>query len=401
MLLNNSIKKETIEGVYRIKHPIETYNIARNKLLEFFPELNIKYIIDDNDFGLSALHPRAVILKEDDEVNDALAWGKGVTPIASACSALMEFIEVESKIDKIRNYLGIEGDEKYIYNKVYKPIEQGSISEIKEISKKFNNMNDIFVPVSKLGTNHTSEFSLEFIILLLAGRYEISNSLDLDSDYIGSGSYGAGSGNSYEEAIVHSLIELTELLVEGTVLRKNKQLNEIDKETIDNKLIRELLKEFNECGLDVKLSDWSCGLEIPAIGLTYWSEESKKHYYKIGTGTTREEAAQRAITEFIQTLGPQKFSEKYSVGFLSQLRDSDNIMFSENKISFKDVRNIDDMDIKSEVETISNIFKSIGINIYVWDLTHSRLNMPVVQLFLLNDDYDGKITLENSNITLI
>lgn len=418
--LQDSIKRETITGVYRVTHPMETYKFAIEKFKRINPDGEIRFVIDQDDGGLSVAHPRAITVERSTDPNNiAPAWGKGVTTVAAAVSALMEYLEVTSKVRILEDFLGPKLAEleqlstqdrmKYespAYQNIYVPFESGDRSVVESVASRFDLKNK-YVPVFLLGSDGAStplEFSLDFLLLLLAGRYDIQNSIEMDAKFLGSGSYGAGSGNTYEEAIVHSLIELIECFVEGTIRTQQRELNTIDRSTIDSALIKDLLREFDEAGIDIDLSDWSCGLGVPAIAVTYWSEKDQRRFYKIGTGTTREEAAQRAMTEFIQCLGPQRAiyngDELY---LLSELRSSSKLRFSDRQISFDSIENIDNINVKEEVKTIIRLLEQIGIKTYLWDLYREDVGITAVQILLLNTEYPAgtRVATDTSGVDFI
>lgn len=396
-MLKDSYKMKTLNGVYRTVHPLDTYKIAKKAIQKKYPRFDVRYHIDNDkyDFGLSALYPRGVLLTNKNQpIYRSATWGKGVFPIASAVSCMMEMLEGIA----MKTYIS-----ENINNKILKFLmsipDVAFKSEYKKLVKFFKliDLDDQYTFIHRLDVEnncfHKIDISLAAFFFTIANRYNMSNNaLDLVMGIHGCTSWGSGAGNNLEEALIHSLMEIVERISKDTIISQERIAPEIDQSTIDNKLINQLIENLYAAGLDgFKFSDWSTGLGIPAVALTY--RYDGRHYHKLGTGTTREEAFQRAITEFIQTLGPQRMANiGKSVNLISELESSDRINIG-SKISYSDIQDIDNDNIKIEIETIVKKLEDAGLYTYFLNTWTNTIDIPAVHTFVFNEKFD-KINLD-------
>lgn len=391
-MLQDSFKGKDIEGLYRTKHPIHTYRKAFKYLRKKKPNCEIKYLIDKNDYDLSALYPRAVFVKKKNRnPNKAETWGKGLTPLATAVSCLMETVEGEF-LDEFLKKLD------FSYFKMKYLLDFHRASPYEKLLKIFKNnkMNDKFIEVNRLDSDRDEfykvEISLSSLFLFMTNRHFLGeNKLNLKNGIYTCISWGSGAGNSLEEALIHSLMEVFERIARDSVIGPNTPTKVIDIDSINNKLIKNLINDLETFGLkNFRFLDWSVGLDIPSVCLVW--EDAEKTYFKIGTGTTREEAFQRAVTEFIQCLGPQKTGEDGSIHLISELESVPRIPY-EGVISYEDLNEIEDDNIKNEIKSFVKKFESIGLYTY-FIVTHSEDELYAVKTFVFNKKLD-KITIDS------
>lgn len=393
-MLKDSYKMKTLNGVYRTLHPLDTYKIAKKAIQKKHPKFDIKYHIDSDiyDFGLSALYPRSVLLRNKNKsIYEADTWGKGIFPIASAVSCMMEMLEdvamktyisenINSRAFKLLTLLNL------------KKINYNVLSKLFNFLKLDNKYTFIYRLDAKENYFHKVDISLASLFFALSNRYDMKdNTMDLIMGIHGCSSWGSGAGNNFEEALIHSLMEIIERISRDTILNQYKSAPEIDQKSIDNILINKLIEHLHIAGFDgFKFLDWSAGMGIPSIALIYSLDG--KHYFKIGTGTTREEAFQRAITEFIQTFGPQRMAnDGKKINLISELEDSNQIKI-EGKINYSDIHDIDNENIKIEIETIVNKLEDMGLYTYFLNTWTKTIDVSAVHTFIFNKKFD-KINL--------
>ena len=417
MRLQSAIKQMVTPGVYRLAHPLQTYTKALTALRKLDSTVHVRYVIDELDSGLSAMYPRAIILHGSSRDNDAVAWGKGVTPIASACSGLMEFLEAQSKTSQLEQIFHRD-DLRDILDMV------PQMQEL-ELPEQLQGLRSALVPPTPFRIKSTRAidkdpraiavfridkdvlspiplyFSFSFFKGLLGGQY-LPDTPCIDTFWRGMPiNYGDGAGNTYEEAIYHSIIEVVELMLEQTILKYKIPVHRLDLSSIDNPLIQQLLVTFLEAQIPIDLSDWSWRLGIPAIAVTYWDPNIGKLYYKLGTGSSPEEAAQRALTEFIQTFGPQRARDNYDADMylISQLRHNESIRFSNTDIRWQDLITLYDNDIAVEIQRmLDRIRAATGLGAYVKDWTHPTLEFPITQVFFIDGDYHHNQIIDSDQI---
>lgn len=398
IVLKDSFKKQTLNGLYRTTHPLDTYKRARKALNRRYPKHDIRYNIDDlnYDSGLSALYPRSIFLfNKKQNPYKSVTWGKGVSPIASAVSCLMEMLEDVAMEKYIKKNFGIM---KFFQFKFF--LQFLTSKDYKKLLRFFNlfKLDNEYTTIKRLDikNNIFEEVKISYaaLFMALAGRYDMTNNNEnLEAAIFGCSSWGSGAGNNLEEALIHSLMEIIERISFNAILKQKRTVPGIKIETIDNILILRLIENLNSVGIkDFKFSDWSADTGFPSVAITL--EADNRHYFKIGTGTTREEAFQRAITEFIQTFGPQRMANEdpKSIHLISELEWNDNIKI-EGEIDYNDIKDIDDVNIKVEIETITNRLEELGFYTYFLYTYTKEIDIPTVHTFLFNDKID-KINLD-------
>ena len=173
--------------------------------------------------------------------------------------------------------------------------------------------------------------------------YDVKNKktifLPYNLTFILSGSNGMASGNSYAEAIFQALCELIERFSARTVF--------FDRLTPPN-VPDEYLKKFpDECkiisqleshGYRVIIKDFSCGINLPAVGVILFNEKQNKYRLNIGSDTSFKIALSRALTEIFQGIENDSVMEDIMLDIPDKEQDyfitntSENIMKREREI---------------------------------------------------------------------
>ncbi len=207
---------------------------------------------------------------------------------------------------------------------------------------------------------------------------------------------GLASGNNIEEAIFHGIMEVVERDAWSIFEVNKKSKSEVNCETVDNPLIRDMLSKFSKAGIEVKLIDLTADINITTIAAVSDDTTLKDAALLtlgVGTHLNPEVAVIRALTEVAQSRATQIhgtredttravfmrkagykrmkkinrhwFGEPEKIINLSEIKDR-------SKESFKE-----DLDVSIDLITKKG-FKRI---LYV-DLTRSEIEVPVARVLI-------------------
>lgn len=119
------------------------------------------------------------------------------------------------------------------------------------------------------------------------------------------GPNGKAAGNRLEEALVHGTLEVFERRAHVTVLRQRLVQPTYDPGTIHHPIIRELMDFLESVGIEMTIKDLSFDGVLPCVGV-YFSDPNIpeayqfRHFFKVGSSFSREEALLRCFTEYVQ-----------------------------------------------------------------------------------------------------
>ncbi|MDY2935155.1 MAG: YcaO-like family protein [Candidatus Cryptobacteroides sp.] len=243
--------------------------------------------------------------------------------------------------------------------------------------------------------------------------YDVKNKktifLPYNLTFILSGSNGMASGNSYAEAIFQALCELIERFSARTVF--------FDRLTPPN-VPDEYLKKFpDECkiksqleshGYRVIIKDFSCGINLPAVGVILFNEKQNKYRLNIGSDTSFKIALSRALTEIFQGIENDSVMEDIMLDIPDKEQDyfitntSENIMKREREIQkfiingsgvfptslfhsepsylFSESTFNPKENYQKEINAIINNFISLGFSVYIRDV--SFLGFPTFYVYI-------------------
>ncbi|MCX6997767.1 MAG: YcaO-like family protein, partial [Kiritimatiellaeota bacterium] len=217
-----------------------------------------------------------------------------------------------------------------------------------------------------------------------------------------SGTNGLAAGNRLEEAIVQATHEVFERRAAITVLRHKLIMPTFDLTTIENPIIRRQLEELQALGIEIFIKDFSFGGVLPCVGVYFINHHVPQdlqlhHILNVGTSFDREEAVMRACTEFAQgrkfqqTNGPLRddferlkclgddsdhFLALFKFGYISYthadfLKAGEVLPFDRGPVF---------TDCLDEIEQAKSIFRQLGRDYLVVELTDPRLGFPVAQV---------------------
>jgi len=212
-------------------------------------------------------------------------------------------------------------------------------------------------------------------------------------------SNGMAAGNTIEEAMIQALCEIFERYSQIQTIKPEKIVPSIDLNSVDNAVIKDIIKFYHGKNVDVMIKDLSFDGLLPCIGVLFinhnLSPDRLEHRILIpGTSFNLDEGLTRCFTESMQgrktLLTPRPQLDK-PVIHRSQVNNYYLLMkcgISPKDISFLEqgkvgtYRNSKIKDIFGEIEEIKKICKLFNTDCIILDHTHPVLNFPVIRVII-------------------
>lgn len=313
--------------------------------------------------------------------------GKGCTPEQAEASALMELVERYSFFSFIKQGLFLEApycalqeevlDFQYIPLSVYDPD-----------------------PFDKKNRNCFEELPLKWTWALdLTHDKDIL--IPIDWFYLIHEYNGPAAGNSLEEAILQGLCEVIERHVSSIITHQKLKTPTIDPESIKDSAGRDLLNKFQWNGIKVYLKDFSLDTGIPTVGALVYDPstfpDSSEIVFTAGTTTSPEKSVIRALTEIAQLAGDFKHKTTYrpTLPKFTQLEDASYITDPSDLVDLSTLPNVSDINFYQEIKFCVAALSQIGLDVFVVDMTHPRIGIPVVYIIIPGAHFMDR-TKENS-----
>ncbi len=212
-------------------------------------------------------------------------------------------------------------------------------------------------------------------------------------------SNGMAAGNTIEEAMVQASCEIFERYAQIQIIKPEKIVPSIDPDSVDNAVIKDMIKFYHGKNVDVIIKDLSFDGLLPCIGVLFinhnLSPSRLEHRILIpGVSFNLEEGLTRCFTESMQgretLLTPRPQLDKPLV---HRSRVNNFYLLMKCSISPKDIsfleqgeigpyRNTKIKDIFGEIEEIKRICKLLNTDCIILDQTHPVLNFPVVRVII-------------------
>ena len=222
--------------------------------------------------------------------------------------------------------------------------------------------------------------------------YTISNNFNLFK----SNTNGLASGNRIEEAIFHGMMEVIERDAWSLFEVKRKSAPEIDLETIENPLIRELLDKFKKAGIDVKIVNLTSDVEaatIAAVSDDTVLKDPALLTLGVGTHLNPEIAVMRALTEVAQSRATQIHGTREDTtravfmrkaGY-ERMKRINKHWFGESEeiINLNEIKNRAGNSFKEDIEISLKLLKKANLeDVLFVDLTKPEIEIPVVRVII-------------------
>ncbi|MGB9979769.1 YcaO-related McrA-glycine thioamidation protein [Methanobacterium sp.] len=217
-----------------------------------------------------------------------------------------------------------------------------------------------------------------------------------DTSLFKSNTNGLASGNRIEEAIFHGMMEVIERDAWSIFETKRKKAVEIDMESIENPLIKELLDKFKKEGIDVKLVNLTSDIEaatIAAVSDDTVLKDPALLTLGVGTHLDPEIAAMRALTEVAQSRATQIHGTREDTtravfmrkaGY-ERMKRMNKHWFGESDevIDLGKITNYAGKSFSEDIKTSMNLLEKAGFkDVLFVDLTRKEIEIPVVRVII-------------------
>ena len=217
-----------------------------------------------------------------------------------------------------------------------------------------------------------------------------------DTSLFKSNTNGLASGNRVEEAIFHGMMEVIERDAWSVFETKRKKAVEIDLESIENPIIKELLDKFKKEGIDVKLVNLTSDIEaatIAAVSDDTVLKDPALLTLGVGTHLDPEIAVMRALTEVAQSRATQIHGTREDTTRAVFMRKAGyERMKRMNKHWFGESGEVTDLgkiknnagnSFKEDIKTSMNLLEKAGFkDVLFVDLTREEIEIPVVRVII-------------------
>lgn len=226
---------------------------------------------------------------------------------------------------------------------------------------------------------------------------------------------GLASGNIIEEAILHGIFEVIERDAWSIfeITKRNKK--EINKESIKNEIILNLLDKFEKEGIKIKLIDLTADLDIPTIAASADDtvlKDAALLTLGVGTHLNPEIAVIRALSEVAQSRATQIHGTREDTvradfmrktGYERMKKSNKHYFIGEDKkINLADIEDKSSNTVKKDIETTIEEIQKVGLNqVLFTDLTRAELGInvaraviPGAELYTLDNERLGTRSLE-------
>jgi len=299
--------------------------------------------------------------------------GKGSTPEQSRASACMELAE------RYSFFSFLENPENFLLGDYAQMREQGY--PVLNITHLLQSVHD---------TTHAPEI-LEKLLEGLPLRWAWAINLSRNKEVLIPFSWfyainefnGPSAGNTYEEAILQGISEVVERHVCAVINLNKQHTPAIDPESITDPVARELLEKFHQNGIKLYLNDFSLDTGIPTIAAMAWDPstfpQKSEIVFTAGTTPDANKALIRALTEVAQLAGDFNSGANYVASGLPKPRSLDEVTYltePEQQITLADIADLQDPDMRQEVENCVQALDKIGLEVFVLDTAHPDLEIP-------------------------
>lgn len=197
---------------------------------------------------------------------------------------------------------------------------------------------------------------------------------------------GSSAGNTCEEAILQGISEVVERHVCAVITQDQLATPEIDPDSIEDPVARELLDKFQRQGIELYLNDFSLDMGIPTIAALAWDPatfpDNSEMVYTAGTAPDATKALIRALTEVAQLAGDFTTSANYLASGLPKPRHFDEVAHvlagREQKIALSALPGCCDADMYQEIQLCAAALDRRGMKAFVVDIQHPELAIPAV-----------------------
>lgn len=301
--------------------------------------------------------------------------GKGATSAQSEASAIMELVERFSFF-------------RYINSHPFPFCSYGSL-KTSAVSAEIllQSVHDTKTPPAKV-RSFLQDFPLRW-----APAHNLTRGIDqlvpIDWFYLINEYNGPAAGNTLEEAILQGLCEVVERHVGSVISYDRVETPAIDPASLEDPAAVQLLRKFQASGIKLYLRDFSLDTGIPTVGALAYDPttfpERSEIVFTAGTTCNPEKSVCRTLTEIAQLAGDFENRTSYRPTLPKYANLQEAAYLLENNqpmISIKNLPNLEDDNLRVEIERSVDALAKIDREVLVVNVTHPRVDIPSVYLIV-------------------
>ena len=301
--------------------------------------------------------------------------GKGATPIQSKASACMELAERFSffafKADD-SNFLHGDYDQ---MKALGHPVLDSSylLKSVEDERLTPEKLEELLAGIPMRWTWATNITSSEQVLIPFSWFYAINEF------------NGPSAGNTIEEAALQGISEIVERHVCSLVNQFKLKTPAVDPQSVTDPVAVELLQKFANNSIDLYLNDFSLDTGLCTIGALAIDRstfpDSSEIVYTAGTTPGPDKAIIRAITEVAQLAGDFNSGSNYVASGLPKPLSMEEVSYltqSEDTVGVNQLNDLSDNDMKVEIDNCLAALQDIGMEVFMIDVTHPRLDIPAL-----------------------
>lgn len=366
--LRDAIKKDT-EDQDKIISPVETVRIFEEKskavnlsILEETRRIDNGRLDIPVYFSVCGSDAKAV-------TGTTKQMGKGATPEQAKASAVMELAERFS-------FFSFKNNPENFFTDTYKNVKDKAIpfemimQSVHDTGDPEKNM-QVFENLPMQWTKAWN-LTLQKEVLVPFNWFYMINEFN-----------GPSAGNCQEEAICQGICEIIERHTSSLISNGNLTPPTIDPASADDPLVVEMLEKYKKEGIQVHLSDFSMETGIPTVGVMAYDPETfpvlSEIVWTAGTAPDPQKALSRALTETAQLAGDFNTKSNYVASGLpkfTELEKTEVITGSDKTVSIREMPDISDVNIKTEIENAIQAISGMGMEILIINTMHEGLQIP-------------------------
>jgi ribosomal protein S12 methylthiotransferase accessory factor len=200
---------------------------------------------------------------------------------------------------------------------------------------------------------------------------------------------GSCAGNCNEEALCQGICEVVERHVSSVISRNGVTSPKIELASISDPVALELIRKYQQAGVELYLSDFTMDMGIPSVGALAWDPSTFPHQSEIvwtaGTTPSATKALCRALTEVAQLAGDFNSGGNYVASGLPKFQDIEAahyVIHPGESINLDRLPELGDDNIKLEVERCINALAEREMDVYAVDVRHPILGIPAFYMIV-------------------
>lgn len=300
--------------------------------------------------------------------------GKGATAAQSEASALMELMERFSFFSFIR--------QSFFPVFRYGEVESEAVSPEELI---------LSIHDGKTLPGPCREFLEDFPMRWARGfnlTRGVESWIPIDWFYLINEYNGPAAGNTLEEALLQGLCEVVERHVGSVISHEELPTPAIDLDSLSDPAAIELVRKFRNAGIELFVRDFSLGTGIPSVGAFAYDPatfpEKSELVFTAGTTSNPEKSLCRALTEIAQLAGDFEGRTSYrpTLPKYESLEQARYLMDNHGMASIRDLPDLDNDNLRVEIQRCVSALEKIGMEVFVVDVTHPDLQVPAVYVIV-------------------